>query len=179
MHLNSVWRAWFWGKSVQDGLVGYDFLLLHSRIFLTYKTKLGRIRPLRASSIPTYLISNNTFSSFMGNCTVVTLLRMANSNTSSWCFLRLFFLITHVGIECCMVIHSSMDCNSLLYGYNLVTNNLQCLFKEKKDEGFYRTLNLHRHQVSKPREGNVLLFLKNTAQSYNQVIKSNAFYFKV
>lgn len=78
LHLNSVWRACFCGKSIQDCPVGYNFLLSHSRIFPTYKANLGRIRLLRASSIPSYLISNNTFSSFMGSCSVIILLRMAN-----------------------------------------------------------------------------------------------------
>ena len=53
----------FWEKSPQECPVGYNFLLSHSRIFPTYKANLRRIRLLRASSIPSYLISNNTFSS--------------------------------------------------------------------------------------------------------------------
>ena len=113
--LESCLEVWFWGKSKLNGLVGYDFLLSHSGIFQTHKANLGRIRLHRASQGPSYLIRKNTFSSFMGSCTVITLFRRANSTIQVGSVLFVCFLsFTHGGTECCMVIHSSMNCNLLL-----------------------------------------------------------------
>lgn len=86
-----------------------------SRIFQTHKVSLGRIRLHGASLSPNYLIRKNASSSFLGSFTVITLFRRANSRIEvGGVFLVYFLSFTHVGTECCMVIHSSMNCNLLL-----------------------------------------------------------------